>query len=79
MNLFTIILGIVPFVDDFFHLEFGKKTTGARIIIQDSENSLDDGSKIEKRLVIIFRRDFFWLGGFFWLFFLLPFFLSVLP
>lgn len=48
---------------------------GARIISQDREKILDEGSKIENRLVIIFMTGFCGLLWFPWCFFLLPFFL----
>jgi len=46
-------------VADFFQLLLITKTIGTNRVAHRRENVLDEGSKIENKLVIIFTRRFF--------------------
>jgi hypothetical protein len=54
LNLFTTIFWIRLGVDDFFHTVLKINPIGINTVIHARDNVLEDGSKIENRLVIIF-------------------------
>lgn len=59
LNLSITTFWIVVGVLDFFQFLFIRNTIGTSKVIHRRENVLDDGSKIENKLVIIFTRCFF--------------------
>jgi hypothetical protein len=54
LNLFTTIFWIRLGVDDFFHTVLKINTIGTSTVTHARDIALEDGSKIENRLVIIF-------------------------
>ncbi len=54
LNLFTTIFWIRLSVDDFFHMVLKMNAAGISTISHAKDMVLEDGSKIENRLVIIF-------------------------
>jgi hypothetical protein len=54
LNLFTTIFWIRFGVDDFFHIVLKMNAVGISTMIHANDKVLEDGSKIENRLVIIF-------------------------
>jgi hypothetical protein len=54
LNLFTTIFWVRLSVDDFFHTVLKMNMVGISTISHAKDMVLEDGSKIENRLVIIF-------------------------